>query len=127
MLPRRTLLAASARGSVGDGRVKGLAISSKRRLSPVPDLPTFAEAGAPGYQAFTWHMVPAPADRPQAIVTRLHWMVNESVAVPEVRNRLRELTGAEITDSTPDGDRAFLIAARDAWGKEIREAGITVN
>jgi tripartite-type tricarboxylate transporter receptor subunit TctC len=120
-------VAASALGYVRDGRVKGLAISSKQRSSLAPDLPTFAEAGVPGYEAYTWHMVHVPAGTPQAIVTRLNRVVNESVAVPEVRNRLRELTAEVITDSTPESARAFLIAERDKWGKVIREAGITVN
>jgi tripartite-type tricarboxylate transporter receptor subunit TctC len=120
-------VAASALGYVRDGRVKGLAISSKQRSSLAPDLPTFAEAGVPGYEAYTWHMVHVPAGTPQAIVTRLNRVVNESAAVPEVKNRLLELTAEVITDSTPESARAFLIAERDKWGKVIREAGITVN
>jgi tripartite-type tricarboxylate transporter receptor subunit TctC len=120
-------VAASALGYVRDGRVKGLAISSKQRSSLAPDLPTFDEAGVPGYEAYTWHMVHVPAGTPQAIVTRLNRVVNESAAVPEVKNRLLELTAEVITDSTPESARAFLIAERDKWGKVIREAGITVN
>jgi tripartite-type tricarboxylate transporter receptor subunit TctC len=72
-------------------------------------------------------MVHVPAGTPQAIVTRLNRVVNESAAVPEVKNRLLELTAEVITDSTPESARAFLIAERDKWGKVIREAGITVN
>jgi tripartite-type tricarboxylate transporter receptor subunit TctC len=120
-------VAASALGYVRDGRVKGLAISSKQRSGLAPDLPTFDEAGVPGYEAYTWHMVHVPAGTPQAIVTRLNRVVNESAAVPEVKNRLLELTADVITDSTPESARAFLIAERDKWGKVIREAGITVN
>ncbi len=120
-------VAASALAYVRDGRVKGLAISSRQRSRLAPDLPTFEEAGVPGYEAYTWHMVHVPAGTPQAIVTRLNRVVNESAAVPEVKNRLLELTAEVITDSTPESARAFLIAERDKWGKVIREAGITVN
>lgn len=120
-------VAASALPYVRDGRAKGLAISSKRRSSLAPDLPTFDEAGVPGYEAYTWHMVHVPAGTPQAIVTRLNQVVNESVAVPAVQQRLRDLTAEVIADSTPESARAFLLAERDKWGKVIRDAGITVN
>lgn len=120
-------VAASALAYVRDGRVKGLAISSKQRSSLAPTLPTFDEAGVPGYEAYTWHMVHVPAGTPQAIVTRLNRVVNDSAAVPEVKQRLLDLTAEVITDSTPESARAFLIAERDKWGRVIREAGITVN
>ncbi|GIX08792.1 tripartite tricarboxylate transporter substrate binding protein [Elioraea sp.] len=120
-------VAASALPYVRDGRVKGLAISSKRRSSLAPDLPTFDEAGVPGYEAYTWHMVHVPAGTPQAIVARLNRVVNESAAVPEVQRRLRDLTAEVIADSTPESARAFLIAERDKWAKVIKDAGITVN
>lgn len=120
-------VAASALSYVRDGRVKGLAISSKRRSSLAPDLPTFDEAGVPGYEAYTWHMVHVPAGTPAAVVARLNQVVNESVAVPAVQQRLRDLTAEVVADSTPESARAFLIAERDKWGKVIRDAGITVN
>ncbi|TQF76773.1 tripartite tricarboxylate transporter substrate binding protein [Elioraea sp. Yellowstone] len=120
-------VAASALPYVRDGRVKGLAISSKRRSSLAPDLPTFDEAGVPGYEAYTWHMVHVPAGTPQAVVARLNRVVNESAAVPEVQRRLRDLTAEVITDSTPESARAFLVAERDKWAKVIKDAGITVN
>lgn len=120
-------VAASALAYVRDGRVKGLAISSKQRSTLAPTLPTFDEAGVPGYEAYTWHMVHVPAGTPQAIVTRLNRVVNDSAAVPEVKQRLLDLTAEVITDSTPESARAFLIAERDKWGRVIREAGITVN
>ena len=81
----------------------------------------------PGYEAYTWHMVHVPAGTPQAVVARLNRVVNESVAVPEVQQRLRDLTAEVITDSTPDSARAFLVAERDKWGKGIRDANITGN
>jgi tripartite-type tricarboxylate transporter receptor subunit TctC len=120
-------VAASALPLVRDGRVRGLAISSKRRSPVAPDLPTFDEAGVPGYEAHTWHMVHVRAGTPQAIVARLNRVINESAAVPEVKQRLRDLTAEVITDSTPESARAFLIAERDKWGKVIRDAGITVG
>jgi tripartite-type tricarboxylate transporter receptor subunit TctC len=120
-------VAASALPLVRDGRVRGLAISGRQRSPLAPDLPTFAEAGVAGYEAYTWHMVHVPTGTPQAVITRLNRVINESVAVPEVKNRLLELTAEVVTDSTPESARAFLIAERDKWGKVIRDAGITAN
>jgi tripartite-type tricarboxylate transporter receptor subunit TctC len=120
-------VAASGLPQVKEGTVKGLAISSKRRSTVAPDLPTFDEAGVPGYESYTWHMLHVPKGTPKPAITRLNAVVNECVALPTIRGRLLELTAEVVSDSTPESARAFLIAERDKWAKVIQDAGIKVN
>src|ERR687893_788147 len=65
---------------VGRGEVKGLAVSSERRLPQIPDVPTFKEQGLPDYEAYTWHMVLAPSGTPEAVVRQLNAAINGVLA-----------------------------------------------
>ncbi len=120
-------VAASAITYVRSNQVKGLAISSGRRSEIAPDLPTFQEAGVPGYEAYTWHMMHVPAGTPTPIVTRINRLVNEVMAMPDVKRRLTELTAETISDSTPESARQFMLAENRKWTEIIRRANITVN
>ena len=120
-------VAASGLPQVKEGSVKGLAMSSKQRSAVAPDLPTFNEAGVPGYESYTWHMLHVPKGTPKPAIARLNQVVNECMALPAIRNRLLELTAEVVGDSTPESARAFLIAERDKWAKVIKDAGIKVS
>ncbi|WP_291295669.1 tripartite tricarboxylate transporter substrate binding protein [Elioraea sp.] len=120
-------VAASAIGYVRGNQVKGLAISSAKRSSVAPELPTFQDAGVPGYEAYTWHMMHVPAGTPAPIVTRINRLANEVMAMPDVKARLTELTAETVADSTPESARQFLLAENRKWSDIIRRANITVN
>jgi tripartite-type tricarboxylate transporter receptor subunit TctC len=120
-------VAASAIGYVKANQVKGLAISSARRSSIMPEMPTFQEQGVAGYEAYTWHMMHVPAGTPQPIVTRINRLANEVMAMPDVKARLTELTAETVSDSTPESARQFLLAENRKWSEIIRRANITVN
>ncbi len=120
-------VANSALPFVQRGEVKGLAVSAAQRIAPVPDMPTFAEAGVPGYEAYTWHMVFAPAGTPAPVVEAVNAAVNRVMALDGVRRRLSDLTMDVRADSTPASAKAFLDAEVAKWEPIIKAAGITAN
>lgn len=120
-------VAASAIGYVKANQVKGLAISSAKRSSLMPEMPTFQEQGVAGYEAYTWHMMHVPAGTPMATVTRINRLANEVMALPDVKARLTELAAETVSDSTPESARQFLLSENRKWTDIIRRANITVN
>ncbi|HWL83248.1 MAG TPA: tripartite tricarboxylate transporter substrate binding protein [Roseomonas sp.] len=120
-------VANSALPFVQKGEVKGLAISSDKRLPQLPEIPTFNEAGVPGYEAYTWHMVLAPAGTPDAIVQRMNQEINKVMAKEEVQRKLADLTMTPRSDSTPDSTKKWLTDEIAKWEPIIKEAGIKVD
>jgi tripartite-type tricarboxylate transporter receptor subunit TctC len=108
-----------ANSYVMNGQMTALAVASLNRSSAMPEVPTSAEAGLPGYQFSTWYGVLAPAKTPPQILAKLHDQMKEIMQLPDVRQRL-DLEGAEPVLSTPDEFRNFL-------GTEISRLGIVVK
>jgi tripartite-type tricarboxylate transporter receptor subunit TctC len=110
---------------IKSGKLKGLAVGSKRRMTQLPEVPAFAET-LPGFEAISWTGVVAPARTPAAIVARLHRELTKALAAPEVREKLTG-QGFEIVGSTPQAFAAFVAAESDKWGEVIREHGIRAD
>ena len=108
---------------IADGRLRALATTGATRLSILPDVPTVAEAGVPGYENSTWTGIAAPARTPAAIVARLNQEFAAALALPEVRERYAA-SGSAVTGGTPEHFRAYLKAELEKFGKLIRQAGI---
>jgi tripartite-type tricarboxylate transporter receptor subunit TctC len=108
---------------VKSGNLKALAVTFDHRFAGLPDVPTLAEAGVPGYEASAWNGVAAPAKTPKAIVDRLNREINDAVAVPEVKQRLQDL-GVDARGSTPEGLRNVLVSEITKWQKVIETAKI---
>jgi tripartite-type tricarboxylate transporter receptor subunit TctC len=106
------------------GEVKGLAVSSERRLPQLPDVPTFKEAGMPDYEAYTWHMVLAPKGTPEPVLGRINAVVNKVLADQAVQKKLEDLAMQVRADSTPESAQRWLRAEMAKWEPVIREAGI---
>jgi tripartite-type tricarboxylate transporter receptor subunit TctC len=108
---------------IKDGRLRVLGMGGARRSEALPDVPTIAEAGVPGYEATNWHGFFAPAKTPRALVERLHKEIAAILRTPEVTQRLLSL-GSEPVGNTPEVWGRFVEAEVLKWGKVARAAGI---
>jgi len=111
---------------VQDGRLRPLAVAATKRMALLPDLPTAAEAGLPGYAASSWFGIMAPAGTPTPVVARLHQEVVRAVAAPAMQARFAKL-GARLVGNSPDEFAAQIRAERASWGEVIRAAGIAAQ
>ncbi|HEY4252135.1 MAG TPA: tripartite tricarboxylate transporter substrate binding protein [Roseomonas sp.] len=109
------------------GDVRAMAISTLQRTPLAPEVPTFAEGGVPGYEAYTWHMVMAPAGTPGAIITAANAAVNKALENATLIQRLTEQGMQVVRDSTPASATAFLHSEAQKWGAIVRERNIRVN
>jgi tripartite-type tricarboxylate transporter receptor subunit TctC len=108
------------------GRLRVLAVLTAERVSTLPDVPTIAESGYPGFEASVWHAFIAPRGTPPATVDRLSTEVRKALASPEVKERLAGL-GADVSPAGPGELGALVRKEVDRYGKLIREAGIKAN
>jgi tripartite-type tricarboxylate transporter receptor subunit TctC len=105
------------------GKLKALATTGARRTETLPDLPTVAESGLPGYEALGWFGLLAPAATPRPIVERLSADANRVLADRDVRSRMIAL-GADPRGNTPEEFTRFIRDDQAKWAKLMREAGI---
>lgn len=113
--------------SVQSGRTRGLAVSAGERLPQLPDVPTFAEAGLPGYEAWTWHMIFAPAGTPPEVVDQLNGATNKVMQMASVQQRFADLSVQVRSDSTPQAASAWLRSEMAKWEPLVRESGIVAQ
>jgi tripartite-type tricarboxylate transporter receptor subunit TctC len=107
--------------------LRALGISTRERSPLFPQLPTIQEQGVPGYEAYTWHMVLAPAGTPVPVVRAANAAVNRALGQDSVRNRLRDLTMQTMEGSTPESAAEFLRAEMAKWEPIIRAANIRAD
>ena len=108
---------------VRNGKIRPLAVSSAKRTSVMPEVPTIAEAGVPRFDATSWNGVLVPAGTPRPIIDKVHAGVVKALQSPEVKDRLVG-DGAEPVGSTPEQFAAFIRVEIAKWGKVIKAAGI---
>lgn len=108
------------------GKLRGLAVTSARRLPMASDLPTVSEAGIPGYEAATWYGLLVPAATPAEIITRLHATAVKVLALPDLKKRL-ESSGFEAIGSTPQEYAAYTTSEINKWSKVIKAAGVRAD
>jgi tripartite-type tricarboxylate transporter receptor subunit TctC len=108
------------------GRLHVLGVTGSKRSAALPEVPTIAEAGLPGYEFTTWHGVLAPKGTSPAVVSLLNAKVKETLTAPE-QARFFEQMGFEIVASTPEEFAAHLKRESEKWGKVIRERHIRVE
>jgi tripartite-type tricarboxylate transporter receptor subunit TctC len=111
---------------LASGQLRGLAVTSPKRSSAAPDLPTMIEAGVPNFQAMVWQGFSAPAGTPRPIVDRLNAAMRQALLAPEVVARFKEL-GAEPVGSTPEAFDALIRSELGAWADVVRRSGIKAN
>ena len=105
------------------GAVRILAVTSERRFPGLPDVPTVAESGVPGYAATSWNAVAAPAKTPRAVIDRLNREINAALKAPDVVEKLAA-QGVTARGSTPDEMRRLVAADVDKWRRVIEQARI---
>ena len=108
------------------GRIRGVAVSTARRSSFAPELPTVAESGLPGFEVFGWNGVLAPAGTPQPIIARMHGAIVAALREPEVRSRMASF-GFEPIGNTPEAFGEFLKSDSARWAKVVKESGARVD
>lgn len=109
-------------GQLKAGSIKGLAVSSAERSDALPDLPTVAEAGVPGFEAVSWHGLVAPANTPPEVIDTLYQSASKALQSEEVKNKLAP-EGARAAKMTPDEFGAFIKAQIETWGKAVKSSG----
>ncbi|CAB3827685.1 tripartite tricarboxylate transporter substrate binding protein [Achromobacter mucicolens] len=108
------------------GSLRALAVTSPERSSAMPDVPTMAESGLPGFQAVSWHGIVAPAGTPDAVVARLNQALTGALAAPEVKQRLLE-EGARASGVNTAEFGKFIQTEMAAWAKAVKDSGATAN
>jgi tripartite-type tricarboxylate transporter receptor subunit TctC len=105
------------------GKAKALATTGPQRDPFMPDVPTVAEVGYPGYQATNWYAYMAPAKTPKEIIARLNREIVKALHAPEVKNLLNK-QGLEPAPGTPEALARFIESEHKTWGRVVKEAGI---
>jgi tripartite-type tricarboxylate transporter receptor subunit TctC len=116
----------SALPHVKAGKLRAIAVTSPRRLSFVPELPTVAESGYPGYEAATWFSLVTRRGTPRAIIDRLNGEIRRFVDAPDARSRF-SAQGIELEAGTPADLQARVVRDRSTWSAVVRQAGIVVE
>jgi len=113
----------ASQAHIKSGRLRALGITSVKRSSLLPELPTIAEAGVPGFEIVGWYGIVGATGMPKDVVARLNTEIVRLLKTPEVRERmLRE--GAEPVGSSPEEFSAYLAADQSKWAKVIKAANI---
>ena len=113
----------AVQGHVKSGTLRGIAVTTAKRSSAMPDLPTIAESGLPGYDASTWGGILAPAGTPKDVVAKLNSSINAALKMDDVRSRLMG-AGIEIQGGTPEQFAYVIRNEIDKWGRVTKAAGI---
>jgi tripartite-type tricarboxylate transporter receptor subunit TctC len=114
----------SAMAMVKDGKLRALAVSTSKRASIYPDLPTIAEAAIPGFEFDSWGGILAPAKTPRPVIMRLNTEIGHALALPDIISRMRAL-GAEPQAGTPEAFDRFVAGQVASIGALAKRAGIS--
>jgi len=108
------------------GKLRGLAVTTAKRVPAYSDLPTVAEAGVPGYEVTGWGGLIVPPGTPRTIITRLNAEGNEAIALPQVAEKLTAL-GSEVAGGTPEQFAELIRKETIKWADVVRRAGIRID
>ena len=113
-------------GHVRNGQLKALAVTSSKRWFALPDVPTMAEAGVPGYDATLWLSISGPAGMPMPIVERLYSEISKALQDRKLQESFRAV-GVEALAMPPDELDRYMVSEDEKWGRIVKETGATVN
>ena len=108
------------------GKLRGLGISTPKRLAQLPEVPTFAEEGLTGFEILNWYGVMAPAATPREIVSKLATDINKSMREPDVKARLEQV-GTQLRELSPEEFGAFMRSELSKYAKLVKDANIRLE
>jgi tripartite-type tricarboxylate transporter receptor subunit TctC len=108
---------------IDNKRLRALAVTSSKRAADLPNVPTVAESGFPGFEAPAWWAILAPAKTPPEIIRRMNEEVNKALKNPEVAKKL-DAQGIDVVGGTPEAARAFIDRQIDVWAKVVKDNNI---
>lgn len=108
---------------VRSGRLRALAVTTPERVAALPDFPTVAEAGVPGFESVSWFGLVAPAGTPKEVMSRLHQEAVAILRAPDVKERLAR-DGTEVIAGSPEEFGTYIRAEIVKWAKVVKSAGI---
>jgi tripartite-type tricarboxylate transporter receptor subunit TctC len=108
------------------GKLRAIAVTSSKRAPALPDIPTIAESGLPGYEAGSWFGMHAPAGTPKDIIQKIYGVVSKSLHTPEMMERLAS-QGAEPVGDTPEHFTEFVRSEIAKWAKVVKASGARVD
>jgi len=111
---------------IQSGKLRALAVTSAKRFPLLPDLPTIAESGYPGFDALAWNGVLVPAGTPKPVVQRLNADINAILKDPDVVQRMHA-AGFDLVGGTPEDFSALIKAESEKWAPVIRKSGVKVD
>lgn len=111
---------------VQGGRLKLIAVSSAKRMSAIPNVPTIAESGVPGFETGSWQGVVAPAGTPREIVTKLNTTIAGILNTQDLRESLAK-QGAEVRTNSPDEFATFIRTEKARWAKVVKDANVKIE
>jgi tripartite-type tricarboxylate transporter receptor subunit TctC len=117
---------ASTLQHIQSGKLRALAVTSEKRSSILPDVPTLGEAGLKGTEIYEWNAVFAPANTPEPVMKKLATAFQQALDAPEVKARVAQL-GGEIQKGSPEQAKKFIEQQTSLWGLVIKERKITVE
>ena len=107
---------------IKSGKIRALGVTMAKRTALLPDLPTIAEAGLPGYEANNWYGILLPAKTPRAIVERLHREIVKVLNTPAIKEQLFR-QGLDASPSTPQEFGAYIKSEIAKWAKVVKASG----
>jgi tripartite-type tricarboxylate transporter receptor subunit TctC len=109
---------------LAEGRIRALGVSSLTRAGVLPDVPTIAEAGVPGFEAVSWHLIVAPANTPRPIVDRLHAELKSVIKSDDVWQQMIKMGLIPIDSPSVEELQSFVQSEIARWGKLVQQVGI---
>ncbi|HYS57868.1 MAG TPA: tripartite tricarboxylate transporter substrate binding protein [Burkholderiales bacterium] len=118
---------AALSANVKGGKLRGLALTGDKRSHTMPDVPTLAEQGFPGFSAFAWWGIFAPAGTPKPVLEKFHGELVKVLKQPDLRKQLTETLGMDLSASSPEALQKFLVGEIDRWGKVVRSNNVRAD
>lgn len=116
----------SALPAIRGKKIHPIAVTSAKRLDVLPDLPTMAEAGLPGFESYNWQGIVAPAGTPAPIIAKLNAEFNRILQEPDVKQAIAD-TGSQAGGGTPEEFGAFIASETEKWAKVIKDGNISLQ